>query len=98
MSTHQYSEEDFVAFLLYAGPPPAEVFPRPVTNPFPTQRFVHNRLEYISKCDKFYREYLCERPTPDGVVDDRWMDFYADFLEWLYDKKERERGSTRTNQ
>ena len=70
-SARTFKEDDFLAFLTYAGKPPP-IF-RPAARPSATN--LTARVDYLEKCNDFCAEYFNE-------CDARYIGFHSRFLEW----------------
>lgn len=79
----KFSEDSFVAFLAFAGPPPTYNVSTKFRNAEEYQRAVDSRLDYVDRCNTFCQEYFSKE------YDEQWIEFYKDFLRW-FRKKEME--------
>lgn len=79
-----YKSEDYAAFLIFAGPPPAD-------RPF-RQSGLQYRLDYVGKCDEFCQEYFHgkakEPGRPSLHVGEDWIEFYTAFTKWYRIRQE----------
>ena len=76
-SEDKFSEEDFLAFLVFAGPPPTEY------NTLYRTAMLRARMDYIGQADAFCLDYFggTQRATSDCTHAD-YIGFYGKFLEW----------------
>ena len=70
----KFSEEDFLAFLIFAGPPPAE------HNTLYRTAMLRARMDYIGQADAFCLSYFGKELTETIAAD--YIGFYGKFLEW----------------
>ena len=72
-SEDKFSEDDFLAFLVFAGPPPAE------HNTLYRTAMLRQRMNYIRQADEFCLTYFgADVPNLDAD----YIGFYGKFLEW----------------
>lgn len=71
----KFTDEDFAAFLLYAGPPPKQMEIRR------SHDELQFRLTYVESCDKFCSEYFDTQHETE-----RWIDFYGAFMKWFKER------------
>ena len=70
---NKFTDEDFTAFLLFAGTPPSYDIPG---TDYPSLAY---RPYYVEWCNQFIDEYF----NPNWPDAD-WLSFYKEFLEWLH--------------
>ncbi len=76
-SEDKFSEEDFLTFLVFAGPPPQE------HNTLYRTAMLRNRMDYIGQCDAFCLSYFGGKHLPQLVsAGADYIGFYGKFLEW----------------
>lgn len=69
---HDYTSDDFAAFLVFAGPL--------------DRGSLQSRLDYVGKCDEFCQEYFHgKKPTYTTKlhVGEEWVEFYTAFTKWF---------------
>ena len=73
-SEDKFSEDDFLAFLVFAGPPPQE------HNTLYRTAMLRNRMDYIGQADAFCLTYFGSKQRAAPPTD--YIGFYGKFLEW----------------
>ncbi len=69
----KFSEEDFLAFLVFAGPPPQE------HNTLYRTAMLRDRMDYIGQADAFCLTYFGHRSCSEATD---YIGFYGKFVEW----------------
>ena len=73
-SEDKFNEDDFLAFLVFAGPPPKEF------NSLYRTEMLRERMDYIQQADVFCLSYFGKELTETIAAD--YIGFYGKFLEW----------------
>ena len=73
-SDDKFSEEDFLAFLVFAGPPPTEY------NTLYRTAMLRARMDYIGQADAFCLTYFGSKQRAAPPTD--YIGFYGKFLVW----------------